>query len=101
MPGDIMVLQIDEDEQGVTTDNFIFVTFVDLAIGTTIYFTDCGIFPTTGLFTGSDYPACTEGATKFVVRSSIIEAGSVFQYVDGATGTQFFLIMIILSQEGQ
>ena len=44
-PGDIMILQIDEN------DKFIFVTFVDLTVGTTIYFTDCGVFPGTGTFT--------------------------------------------------
>jgi hypothetical protein len=31
-PGDIMVLQIDEDEQGVNFDNFIFVTFVEIVV---------------------------------------------------------------------
>ncbi|MFK7770609.1 MAG: T9SS type A sorting domain-containing protein, partial [Saprospiraceae bacterium] len=50
-------------------------------------FTDCGIFPITGLFTGPDYPACTEGATKFVA-ASVIQPGSIFQY-GGAPEPQF------------
>ena len=79
-PGDIMVLQIDEQNK------FIFVTFVDLQVGTTIYFTDCGVFPATGTFTdptfSATYPNCPEGAVKFVA-SSAIDAGSIFQY----TGT--------------
>ena len=99
-PGDIMVLQIDEDEQGVTTDNFIFVTFVDLAPMTTIYFTDCGVFPGTRQFTDSgattngssvnEYPNCPEGAVKFVVPAgTTIVAGTIVQYFDGTTDTRF------------
>ena len=96
-PGDIMVLQIDEDEQGVNFDNFIFVTFVDLVVGTTIYFTDCGVFPGTGTFTdpaatttgGVDqYPNCPEGAAKFVAASAI-DAGSIFQFSGSSSGSQF------------
>ena len=78
-PGDIMILQIDEN------DKFIFVTFVDLTVGTTIYFTDCGVFPGTGTFTDTaedpNYTACPEGSIKFVASSSI-EAGTIIQYGD-------------------
>ncbi len=85
-PGDIMVLQIDEQ------DKFIFVTFVDLQVGTTIYFTDCGVFPATGTFTdptfNTSYPDCPEGAVKFVAGAAI-DAGSIFQYVKSAPGPQF------------
>ena len=100
-PGDIMVLQIDEDEQDEPEDerdNFIFVTFVELAVGTTIYFTDCGVFPGTGKFTDptattngsnvNEYPNCPEGAVKFVAPSSI-DAGSIFQYTRGVPSTLF------------
>jgi hypothetical protein len=95
MPGDIMVLQIDEDEQNNVADeedNFIFVTFVDLVVGTTIYFTDCGVFPGTGTFTDpaiTGYTNCPEGAIKFVAASAI-NAGEIFQYTRGhIAGTQF------------
>lgn len=89
-PGDIMVLQIDEGNIGA--DRFLFVTFVDLSVGTTIYFTDCGVFPA-GSFTDvsnhPNYTSCPEGATKFVV-SSPAEAGTIFQYIGGQSGgTQF------------
>ncbi len=96
-PGDVMVLQIDEDEQGVTMDNFIFVTFVDLVAGTTIYFTDCGVFPGSGTFvdpsattTGGidQYPTCPEGAAKFVAAAAI-DAGSMFQFSGVTSGPQF------------
>ncbi|MFK7774905.1 MAG: T9SS type A sorting domain-containing protein [Saprospiraceae bacterium] len=96
-PGDIMVLQIDEDEQGVTTDNFIFVTFVDLVAGTTIYFTDCGVFPGTGTFTDptatttggiNQYPTCPEGAVRFVAAAAI-DKGSMFQFNGDSSGPQF------------
>jgi hypothetical protein len=82
-PGDIMVLQIDEGNIGA--DRFIFVTFVDLSVGTTIYFTDCGVFPGTGTFTDTaedpNYTDCPEGSIKFVASSSI-EAGTIIQYGD-------------------
>ena len=85
-PGDIMVLQIDED------DKFIFVTFVDLVVGTTIYFTDCGVFPDTRTFTdltsAPTYTSCPEGATKFVATSAI-DAGAVFQYGGSTPEPQF------------
>ena len=91
-PGDIMILQLDEDEQGVTTDNFIFVTFVDLVAGTTIYFTDCGVFPNTGTFIDltaePGYTTCPEGAAKFVAASAI-DAGSMFQFNGDSSGPQF------------
>ena len=81
-PGDIMVLQIDEFEK------FIFVTFVDLTVGTTIYFTDCGVFSDTGTFTdltaAPSYTSCPEGAIKFVANATI-EAGTIIQYA-GAGG---------------
>ena len=83
-PGDIMVLQIDE------SDKFIFVSFVDLVAGTTIYFTDCGVFLNgsfTDLSSDPTYTSCPEGATKFVA-SSAIDAGSIFQY-GGAVDPQF------------
>ena len=91
-PGDIMVLQIDEDEQGVNFDNFIFVTFVDLVAGTTIYFTDCGVFPGTGTFIDltaePTYTTCPEGAAKFVAAAAI-DAGSIFQFSGITSGPQF------------
>jgi len=93
-PGDIMVLQIDEDEQGGSTgDNFIFVTFVDLVAGTTIYFTDCGVFPMSGTFIDltnvPGYTDCPEGATRFVAAAAI-SAGTIFQFSgDSTTDPQF------------
>ncbi len=38
-PGDIVIIQL----QGDDPDSFAFVTFVDIAAGTGIYFTDCGV----------------------------------------------------------
>ncbi len=99
VPGDIMVLQIDEAEvTGI--DSFIFVTFVDLTAGTKIYFTDCGVFPGSRKFTepavttnGSgvdEYPSCPEGAVKFEVPTgTTVEAGTIVQYLDGTTDTRF------------
>ncbi|MFK7774906.1 MAG: hypothetical protein AB8F94_22385, partial [Saprospiraceae bacterium] len=87
--GDIMVLQIDEGNVG--NDRFFFVTFVNLVAGTTIYFTDCGVFPSGGFIdTGVDptYTSCPEGATKFVA-SSAIDAGSIFQYQGSVAEPQF------------
>ena len=91
-PGDIMVLQIDEGTGASVGegDKFIFVSFVDLVAGTTIYFTDCGVFLNgsfTDLSTDPAYTSCPEGATKFVAASAI-EAGSIFQY-GGAVDPQF------------
>lgn len=93
-PGDVMILQLDEDERpnpAEEEDNFIFITFVDLVVGTTIYFTDCGVFPGTGTFTDSGvagYPSCPEGAVKFVATSAV-DAGTIFQYTRNVASTLF------------
>ena len=99
LPGDIMVLQIDEAER-TGIDSFIFVTFVKLKPSTTIYFTDCGVFPDSRKFTDplattngsnvNEYPTCPEGAVKFVVPSGkTIEAGTIIQYYNGTPDTRF------------
>ncbi len=99
LPGDIMVLQIDEAER-TGIDSFIFVTFVKLDPLTTIYFTDCGVFPDSRKFTDpvattnesnvNEYPNCPEGAVKFVVPTgTTIEAGTIIQYYDGTTDSRF------------
>ncbi len=61
--------------QADTPDDFAFVTFVDIAAGTGIYFTDCGT-TTTGFRT----PACTEGAVKYVVPAAGLDAGDVIRW---------------------
>lgn len=75
--GDIAVLWSQTD----TPDKFAFVPFVDLAAGTAIYFSDCGVV--TG---GTINPAgCTEGAVKYTVPAGGITKGTIVTWVDGAT----------------
>lgn len=71
--GDIGVLW----NQADTPDNFAFVTYVDLAEGTGIYFTDCG---TTTLADGFRTPACTEGAQKYTVPAGGHDAGEIIKF---------------------
>ena len=72
-PGDIAVLWYQAD----TPDNFAFVTFVDLAAGTGIYFTDCR---TTTAADGFRIPACTEGVEKYTVPTGGHEAGKIVKF---------------------
>lgn len=75
--GDIAVLWNQSD----TPDKFAFVTFVDLAAGTAIYFSDCGVVPA-----GTINPAgCTEGAVKYTVPAGGITKGTIVTWTDGAT----------------
>ena len=71
-PGDVMIIQYQAD----TPDEYAFVTFVDLAAGTTIYITDCGTFAGGGFNS-----PCNEGGDVFVA-SSAIPAGSVIMSGD-------------------
>lgn len=73
--GDIAIFH----NQADTPDDFAFVTFVDIAAGTGIYFTDCGT-TTTGFRT----PACTEGATKYTVPAGGLDAGDIIRFSSGA-----------------
>ncbi|MCB0744078.1 MAG: T9SS type A sorting domain-containing protein [Ignavibacteriae bacterium] len=69
-PGDIAVIMNQTD----APDDFAFVTFVDLAAGTVIYFTDCGA-DASGFAT-----PCTEGAVSYTVASSGLSQGSIVVY---------------------
>ena len=71
--GDIGVLW----NQADTPDDFAFVTYVDLAEGTGIYFTDCG---TTTFADGFRMPACTEGAVKYTVPAGGLQTGEIIKY---------------------
>jgi len=73
-PGDIAVIQ----NQADTPDDFAFVTFVNIAAGTGIYFTDCGT-DTVGFRT----PACTEGAVKYTVPAGGLSIGDIVKYASG------------------
>lgn len=77
--GDIAVLWSQTD----VPDKFAFVTFVDLAAGTSIYFTDCGVTTTGALPAG----ACTEGAVRFVVPGTGLTKGTVVTWT--ATAANF------------
>lgn len=76
-PGDIAVIQNQSD----TPDEFVFVTFVDIAAGTGIYFTDCG---TTTMADGFRMPACTEGAVKYTAPAGGLSVGDIVKYNSGA-----------------
>ena len=73
-PGDVGVIW----NQADTPDNFAFVTYVDLAAGTGIYFTDCG---TTTLADGFRMPECTEGAVKYTVPAGGLAIGAIITFV--------------------
>ena len=77
-PGDIVVIQL----QGDDPDTFAFVTFVDIAAGTGIYFTDCGVDGTTSQFRS---PNCTEGARKYTAPAGGLDAGDIIRYEGGGT----------------
>jgi gliding motility-associated-like protein len=94
-PGDIAILLV----QTRGTDNFAFVTFVDIDPGTVIYFTDCGADAA-----GFNTP-CTEGAFAYTVPAGGLTAGDIIQYTDNPalfvpytdgriTGTSFLLSTI-------
>lgn len=72
--GDIAILELKGDDP----DNFAFVTFVDIAAGTGIYFTDCGANAS-----GFRMPACTEGARKYTVPAGGLDAGDIVKYNSG------------------
>ncbi|RXR34772.1 T9SS type A sorting domain-containing protein [Flavobacterium piscinae] len=57
-------------------DDFAFVTFVDIAPNTVIYFTDCGADSS-----GFANP-CVEGALKYTVPSSGLTMGQIIKYSD-------------------
>jgi len=67
--GDIAVFQ----NQADAPDDFAFVTFVDIAAGTGIFFTDCGS-TTTGFI------ACTEGAFKYTVPNGGLSTGDIVRF---------------------
>lgn len=69
--GDIAIFQ----NQADAPDDFAFVTFVDIAAGTGIYFTDCGTSAT-----GFRTPACVEGATKYTVPAAGLSAGDIVRF---------------------
>ncbi len=75
-PGDIAVFQA----QGDNPDSFAFVTFVDIAAGTGIYFTDCGADAT-----GFRSPNCTEGARKYTAPAGGLTAGRIVTFTGSET----------------
>lgn len=77
-PGDIAIIQL----QGDDPDSFAFVTFVDIAAGTGIFFTDCGVSSATDQFRA---PACTEGARKYTAPAGGLDAGDIIRYDGGGT----------------
>ncbi len=76
--GDIAIFQ----NQADTPDDFAFVTFVDIAAGTGIYFTDCGS-------TTSGFVACTEGAFKYVAPAGGLSAGDIVRFVGDANFSSY------------
>jgi hypothetical protein len=75
-PCDIAIMYAQAD----TPDAFAFVTFVDLAAGTTIIFTDCGADPTGGFRQDQN---CTEGAVVFTSTGNT--AGDIIFYEAGTS----------------
>jgi len=75
-PGDIAIIQL----QGDDPDSFAFVTYVDIAAGTGIFFTDCGVSSATDSFRA---PACTEGARKYTAPAGGLDAGDIIRYDGG------------------
>lgn len=70
--GDIAIIQNQADYQ----QDFAFVTFVDIAAGTGIYFTDCGS-------TATGFVSCNEGAVKYTVPNGGLSAGDIVKYAAG------------------
>ncbi len=70
--------------QGDDPDAIGLITFVPLATGTTIYFTDCGAVAGSGAL----YSPCDEGARKFVVTTPIPE-GEIIFWDANTTDTRF------------
>ena len=68
-PGDIAILWNQTD----TPDSFAFVTFVDMAAGTVIYFSDCGADAA-----GFNTP-CVEGAFRYTVPAGGLTAGDIIR----------------------
>ncbi|MFK8104858.1 MAG: T9SS type A sorting domain-containing protein [Saprospiraceae bacterium] len=79
-PGDLAIIQYQSDNP----DAFTFVTFVDLAVGTTIYFTDCG-----SAAGGTFSNPCGEGANVYVAPA-MIPAGTSLRWNPGGTESPGF-----------
>ncbi len=79
-PGDIAIFQNQTD----TPDTFSFVTFVDLAANTGVYFTDCGV-----LSNGFFQSPCLEGAVKYTVPAGGITAGTIIRWDVDAVNPNF------------
>lgn len=80
-PGDISIFWYQAD----TPDKFAFTTFIDLAEGTQIIFTDCGAVPS-GTF---DPLGCGEGATVYTVPAGGLEIGEVVIFDDSNQAPEF------------
>ncbi|WP_166962320.1 T9SS type A sorting domain-containing protein [Yeosuana marina] len=70
--GDLAIFMV----QTRGSDDFAFVTFVDILPGTVIYFTDCGADAD-----GFNTP-CTEGAFSYTVPSGGLSAGDIIRFTD-------------------
>ena len=81
VPGDIAVIWHQTD----TEDAFAFVTFVDLAPGTVIYFTDCGVVPA-GTF---DPLGCGEGAVAYTVPTGGLNIGDIVKWEQPTPAPEF------------
>ena len=73
VPGDIAIFWNQTDSPPGFDDNFAFVTFVDMAAGTVIYFTDCGADAA-----GFNTP-CIEGAFRYTVPAGGITTGDIIR----------------------
>ncbi len=71
--GDISIIKMQTD----TPDSFTFITYVDLAANTKIYFTDCGV-NTSGVFNNPCRAIGTsEGVVEYVAPAGGIPAGTI------------------------
>ena len=79
--GDIVVFWVQTD----SPDSFAFATFVDLAPGTVIYFSDCGV-TLTGVF---DPSGCGEGAVQYTVPAGGLSIGDIVIYDSSSPAAEF------------
>lgn len=75
-PGDLVIINVQAD----TPDTFIFIPMVDLAAGTVVYFTDCGV-SSAGAFASP----CNEGAQVYTAPGGGIAAGTIITWTSGAS----------------
>lgn len=78
-PGDVAVVGFNMDDEAGSPDSITLVTFVDLAVGTRISFSDAGFSSSTSTY------RITEGAIELVLTAAL-SAGSVFSITTPGTG---------------